>query len=67
MLAQASIRVPSTEKCSLESRLRTCDRFQHGDKELLRARVDRQHVDEIENQDDDEEGDQQADEERHAA
>ena len=27
MLAQASISVPSTEKCSLESSLRTCGRF----------------------------------------
>ena len=27
MLAQASISVPSTEKCSLDSSLRTCGRF----------------------------------------
>ena len=36
MLAQASISVPSTEKCSLESSLRTCGRFSTPVKELGR-------------------------------
>ena len=36
MLAQASISVPSTEKCSLESRLRTCGRFSTLAKNLAR-------------------------------
>src|SRR6185503_19033777 len=35
MLAQASISVPSTEKCSLESSLRTCGRFSTATKNLF--------------------------------
>ena len=36
MLAQASISVPSTEKCSLDSSLRTCGRFSTAGHELAR-------------------------------